>query len=180
LGLEKTMRTLFSGLLAAGLLTSQMAAAQNCARQADKTAFDVAGLKSQLMVTAITCEATERYNSFIARFRPALLAQEKVVNAYFSRNFGKRATVEHDGYVTSLANSQSENGLKMGTAFCNQNVGMFDEVMALRDGSALPDYATSKNPNQPITLVACSTPERPARAAIRQASATGTSRTRTP
>ena len=173
------MRTLFSGLLAVGLLTSQMAAAQNCARPTDKTAFDVAGLKSQLMVTAITCEATERYNSFIARFRPALLAQEKVVNAYFSRNFGKRATVEHDGYVTSLANSQSENGLKMGTAFCNQNVGMFDEVMALHDGAALPEYATSKNPNQPITLIACATPERPARA-IRQASAAGTSRTRTP
>ncbi len=173
------MRTLFSGLLAVGLLTSHMAAAENCTRPADKTAFDVAGLKSQLMVTAITCEATERYNTFIARFRPNLLAQEKVVNAYFSRNFGKRATVEHDGYVTSLANSQSENGLKMGTAFCNQNIGMFDEVMALRDGTALPEYATSKNPNQPITLVACVTPEHNGRAAIRQASAAGTSHTRT-
>jgi hypothetical protein len=173
------MRALFSGLLAAGLLTTQVAMAQNCARPADKTAFDVAGLKSQLMVTAITCDATERYNSFIARFRPGLLAQEKIVNAYFSRNFGKRASSEHDGYVTSLANSQSENGLKMGTAFCNQNIGMFDEVMALRDIAALPDYATSKNPNQPITLVACTTPDRPVRATIRQASATSTSHTRT-
>ncbi len=179
LGLENTMRTLFSGLLAVGLLTSHMAAAQNCARPADKTAFDVAGLKSQLMVTAITCEATERYNSFIARFRPNLLAQEKVVNAYFARNFGKRATSEHDGYVTSLANSQSENGLKMGTAFCNQNIGMFDEVMALRDGAALPDYATSKNPTQPITLIACTEPVRTGKAAIRQASVTTTSHTRT-
>ncbi len=173
------MRTLFSGLLAVGLLTSQMAVAQNCARPADKTAFDVAGLKSQLMVTAITCEATERYNTFIARFRPSLLAQEKIVNAYFSRNFGRRATAEHDDYITSLANSQSQNGLKMGTAFCTQNIGMFDEVMALRDGAALPDYATSKSPNQPITLIACTTPDRPVRAVIRQASATTTSRTRT-
>jgi hypothetical protein len=174
------MRTLFSGFLAAALLTSHMAAAQNCARPADKTAFDVAGLKSQLMVTAITCEATERYNAFIARFRPNLLAEEKVVNAYFSRNFGKRATAEHDDYITSLANSQSENGLKRGTEFCHENIGMFDEVMALRDGTALPDYATSKNPNQPITLVACTTPEpRAARATIRQASAAGsTSHTR--
>lgn len=169
------MRTLFSGLLAAGLLTSQMAAAQNCARPADKTAFDVAGLKSQLMVTAITCEATERYNAFILRYRPNLVAQEKVLSAYFSRNFGKQAQRQHDDYITSLANSQSANGLKAGTSFCNQNMSMFDEVMALRTGAELPDYATTKNPNQPITLVACTTPERPAKAAIRQASAAGSS-----
>ena len=171
------MRTLFAGILTIGLMTNHLAAAQSCARPVDKTAFDVAGLKSQLMVTAITCEATERYNAFINRFRSNLLAQEKVVNAYFARNFGRRATVEHDDYVTSLANSQSENGLKLGTAFCTRNVGMFDEVMALRDGTALPDYATSKSPNQPITLVACAAPARAARAVIRQASAAGTTRT---
>jgi hypothetical protein len=167
------MRILGSTLVAAGLLASHAASAESCARPAERAAFDVAGLKSQLMVTAITCEATERYNSFIARFRANLLAEEKIVNAYFARNFGKRASKEHDDYITSLANSQSENGLKLGTAFCNQNVGMFDEVMALRDGTALPEYATSKNPNQPITLVACTeAPARRSRAVIRQASAT--------
>jgi hypothetical protein len=167
------MRTLFSGLLAAGLLSSQMAMAQNCARPADKSAFDVAGLKSQLMVTAITCEATERYNAFIQRYRPHLLAHEKVLNAYFSRNFGKRGQAEHDDYITSLANSQSQNGLKAGTQFCSQNIAMFDEVMALRSGVELPEYAANKNPNQPITLVACVTPERATRTSIRQASAAG-------
>ena len=169
---------ILSGLLAAALLTGPAAAAQNCARPADKTAFDVAGLKSQLMVTAITCEATERYNAFIARYRPNLLAQEKVVNAYFNRSFGRRGQAEHDDYITSLANSQSENGLKAGTGFCTQNLGMFDEVMALHNGGELPDYATTKNPNQPITLVACTTPERPARSAVRQASAAGSTHTR--
>jgi hypothetical protein len=167
------MRTLFSGLLAVGLLTSQMAAAQNCARPADKSAFDVAGLKSQLMVTAITCDATERYNTFILRYRPRLLAQEKVLSAYFSRNFGKRGQAEHDDYITSLANSQSENGLKAGTAFCTRNMAMFDEVMALHSDVELPDYAANKNPNQPITLVSCAEPARATRAPIRQASAAG-------
>ena len=40
------MRILLSSLLAAGLLASPMARAQSCARPADLTAFDVAGLKS--------------------------------------------------------------------------------------------------------------------------------------
>jgi hypothetical protein len=164
------MRILFSGLIAAGLLTSQMAAAQNCARPADKTAFDVAGLKSQLMVTAITCEATERYNAFIMRYRPDLVAQEKVLNAYFGRNFGKRAQAEHDDYITNLANSQSQNGLKAGTGFCGSNMAMFDEVMKLPSGHELPEFATGKSPIQPIALVTCTTPE--PRARVRQASAT--------
>ena len=125
------MRILFSSLVAAGLLTSQMASAESCARPADKTAFDVAGLKSHLMVTAITCEATERYNAFIARYRPNLLAEEKVLTAYFSRTYGKRAQAQHDDYITSLANSQSQDGLKSGTSFCDQNISMFDDVMKL-------------------------------------------------
>lgn len=170
------MRILFSGLLAAGLLTSQIAQAEGCARAPEKTAFDVAGLKSQLMVTAITCEATERYNTFILRYRPNLVAEEKVLNSYFARNYGKRAQPEHDDYITSLANSQSQNGLKAGTGFCKANMAMFDEVMALRSGAELPEFATGKNPNQPITLVACTTPEPHGRATVRQASATSSTR----
>jgi hypothetical protein len=173
------MRIALSCLLAAGVFASQVAAAQTCARPADKTAFDVAGLKSQLMVTAITCEATERYNAFILRYRPNLVAEEKVLTAYFNRTFGKRAQAEHDDYITSLANSQSQNGLKAGTGFCAQNMAMFDQVMALRGGAELPDFATGKSPVQPIALVVCSTPDRPARASVRQASATVVTNRRT-
>ncbi len=171
------MRILFSSLLAAGLLTSQWAMAQTCARPADRTAFDVAGLKSQLMVTAITCEATERYNTFIARYRPDLLTQEKVLNAYFVRNFGKKAQAQHDDYITSLANTQSQNGLKAGTAFCERNISAFDEVMKLHGGVELSDFATGTAPVQPIELIAC--PDRPARATVRTASATVATKTKT-
>lgn len=173
------MRILLSGLLVAGLLSSQAAQAQNCTRPADKAAFDVAGLKSQLMVTAITCEATERYNTFIARYRPDLLAQERVVKAYFARNFGKRAQAQQDDYITNLANAQSQNGLKSGTAFCERNVSMFDRVMKVHGAAELGDFATGTAPIQPITLVACMTPDRSGRALVRTASATVVGRTRT-
>ena len=173
------MRILLSGLVAAGLFTSQMAQAQSCARPADKTAFDVAGLKSQLMVTAITCEATERYNTFILKYRPDLVAQEKVLNAYFARNFGKKAQAQHDDYITSLANTESEAGLKSGTLFCDRNMAMFDEVMKLHNSAELTDYASGKAPVQPIELVDCITPDRPARATVRTASATVVTKTKT-
>jgi hypothetical protein len=174
LGRREAMRVLFSSLLAAGLLTSQLSAAQTCARPADKTAFDVAGLKTQLMVTAITCEATERYNAFIVRYRSDLVAQEKVLTGYFRRNFGSRAQAQHDDYITSLANTRSQEGLKSGTAFCSQNVSLFDDVMKVRGGVELADFAAGKASVQPIALIACTEPERPGHALIRQASATTT------
>ncbi len=172
------MRILLSSLIAAGLLTSQFAQAQSCARPTDKTAFDVAGLKSQLMVTAITCEATERYNTFIMRYRADLVAQEKVLTAYFVRNFGKKAQAQHDDYITSLANTQSQDGLKAGNAFCDRNIAMFDDVMKLHGGTELSDYATGKASVQPIELVACASPDRPARATVRTASASSSTKTK--
>ncbi len=159
------MRILFSGLIAAGLVTSQIAAAE-CTRPSDHTAFDVTGLKTQLMVTALTCSADERYNAFVVKYRPDLLAQEKLLNTYFSRTYGRSANKQHDDYVTQLANSQSQTGLKQGSRFCDRNMGIFDEVMALRSGSELPDFAAGKSLSQPVSLTSCGgAPERATRTA---------------
>src|SRR5580693_7918935 len=49
------MHIKFAALLAGALLSAGIAAAKPCAKPADVTAFDVAGLKSKLMVTALTC-----------------------------------------------------------------------------------------------------------------------------
>jgi hypothetical protein len=144
-----------ASFLASNLLASAAGAAESCARPADKSAFDVAGLKSQLMVTAIACQAEDKYNAFIVRFRSELQTQERALNGYFSRSFGRRAQQQHDNYITSLANSQSENGIQSGTLFCQRNIGLFDEVMALPDSKALPTYAAGKSLVQPISLTEC-------------------------
>ena len=164
------MRILFSSLVAAGLLAGNAASAQQCAKPVEKAAFDVASLKSQLMVTAISCQAEEKYNAFIVRFRPDLVVQERSLNAYFQRSFGRRSTQEHDDYVTNLANSQSEVGIKAGTAFCQQNISLFDEVMALKSGTDLAPLAANKSLVQPIALVECTAP---AASPTRTASASG-------
>src|SRR5579864_127167 len=110
-----TPATIFVGLL---LSAGIAAAAQPCAKPADISAFDIAGLKSKLMVTALTCNQQERYNDFVQRFRTDLMAQERALHAYFARVFGGRAQHEHDDYITSLANTQSESGIRQGTLFC--------------------------------------------------------------
>lgn len=164
------MRRFFNALAAVGLLTGNLVAgaarAEQCTRPIEKTAFNVTGLKSQLMVTAISCQAHDKYNLFVTRYRTDLMMQERALNGYFQRAFGRGAQKAHDDYITQLANSQSEVGIQSGTLFCNRTIGLFDEVMALKGGKELPLYAAQKSLVQPIALIDCPlTPVKPTRTA---------------
>jgi hypothetical protein len=100
----------------------------------------------------------DRYNDFVLRFQPELMQQERALTAYFNRSFGRRGQQEHDDYITSLANTQSEVGIKLGTLYCQQSVGLFDAVLALPQGATVASFAADREFDQPITLVVCVTP----------------------
>lgn len=152
------MRPLFSSLLAVGLLSSHLAAAQ-CARSSERTAFDVEELKSELMVTAISCKANDEYNQFMGRYKGDIAGDEKTIDGYFHRAYGRQGQKEHDEYITNLANAQSQQGMKQGTAFCDERQGMFSEVMALPSANDLADYARGKNLVSPVDFETCTGPE---------------------
>ncbi|HET7884471.1 MAG TPA: hypothetical protein VFL55_26520, partial [Acetobacteraceae bacterium] len=69
-----------------------------------------------------------------------------------------------DDYITSLANSHSQSGIRQGTLFCQQNVSIFTEVLALGKGSDLPAYAATKQLAQPIDITSCASVTRTAQA----------------
>lgn len=162
------MRLLVSGLLAAGLLTAHVAEAQ-CVRPNDYSAFDITALKTKLMVTALTCGADEKYNAFVMKYRPELTSQDKALNSYFTRANARRGRQQHDDYITQLANSQSQTGLRQGSLFCHYNLSTFEEVMALRSGAELTDYAAGKSVAQPIAMAECgAAPAAPARSRARR------------
>jgi hypothetical protein len=148
------MRPLIATIAAASLFSGS-AFAQPCMRPAEKAAFDVTGLKSELMVIAIACQLRDKYNGFVGRYRADLLAQERNLNGYFTRTSGHRAQQEHDVYITNLANSQSQDGIRQGTLFCDQHLSMFDEVMALKSGGELAGYAAAKGLVQPMAVIEC-------------------------
>ncbi|MCW3477330.1 hypothetical protein [Limobrevibacterium gyesilva] len=133
-----------------------------CVRPPEKVAFDLSGLKSQLMVTAISCKAEDKYNAFVNRFRPDLVSGEKSLTGFFGRAYGRRAQQEHDDYITQLANAQSQLGIKSGTAFCEANLGMFDEVMALKSSAELPAFAAAKPIQQSMAVQECTNAPAPA------------------
>ncbi|GBQ61940.1 hypothetical protein AA103196_0178 [Ameyamaea chiangmaiensis NBRC 103196] len=151
-----------AGAAFGGLLASTLApvahAAGTCGVTPAHEAFDVQGLKSELMVTALSCSQQDRYNAFVAKFRAHLMDEEARLNAYFRTTYGKSAQREHDDYITQLANVQSEKSLNSGTAFCNQRVAMFDEVQVLDNASDLSAYAEAKDITQPASYETCGAP----------------------
>ena len=158
------MRMVFSGLVAAGLLTSQVAGAA-CIPPNDREALDVAGLKTQLMVVTLTCKTDSQYNAFINKFKPELNAEERTAHNYFAHAYGRAGQKRQDEYVTQLANTKSDAGLRQGNRFCAHNETIFDEVLALRNGKELEEYAAGRATAAPATMTSCSeSAERTARA----------------
>lgn len=164
------MRMLFSGLVAAGLLTSQTAGAA-CVPTGQRDALDLVGLKTQLMVITLTCHLDSQYNAFINKFKPDLVAEERTAKSYFSHNYGRSSQKRQDEYMTQLANAKSDAGLRQGNRFCAHNEGVFSEVLALRNAIELKQYAAGRATATPVTLTTCGeTAERPTRASTRQTS----------
>jgi hypothetical protein len=132
-------------------------AADPCTREADRQAFDIEGLKSQLMVTVEMCKggASDKYNEFMTSYKPRIAGEEKDLNAYFKRVYGRQSQKAYDDYITNLANVQAQEATKAGTAYCDILPDMFDEVLSLHDSSELLDYAHSKPIVQPVAFSTC-------------------------
>ncbi len=165
-----TARFLTTGLLAAGLLASPCLQAATkhprsgkaaavgapaCEFAAERTAFDIEGLKSQLMLTALACKKQDRYNAFMSRYKPQVASAEAGLATYFKRAYGRQGQTQYDAYITNLADEQEKDGLKAGTAYCENLEVMFEEVMSLHDASELHDFTNAKAIVQPITFETC-------------------------
>lgn len=153
------MRALVLGAAALCGIALQPALAQRCASEADKSAFEVQALRSELMVLATGCNEGQRYNAFMRRFQPDLQANERAISAWFKKHYGRSGQVEHDRFVTELANARSRSGTQLGTDFCPRNGLIFTEVLALRGSNELADFAAGKD-LVPATIDVCREPVR--------------------
>ena len=126
-----------------------------CARPAEKQAFQVAALKSRLMVTALACDSSEKYNAFITANRSALLPQERTLGGYFQRHYGRRAQTEHDEYITNLANAQSRRRIIDNAHFCRDGQQLYADVAAMKSPAEVATVAASRTISQPFNVKDC-------------------------
>jgi len=159
------MRRLLSAIAATTLLAQPALASApaRCVSPTDQSMFEVAALKSELMVLATGCQRGPEYNNFVNRYRPQLLEVDKNLNAHFRKVHGARGQTEADRFVTDLANAQSSVANTMGGDHCARNGLIFAEVMALPSAADLPAYVAGKN-LIPAGLATCPQARQPAAA----------------
>jgi hypothetical protein len=126
-----------------------------CAHPVEKEAIDVSALLSQLQLITLTCHTDKEYNALILHLRPALATKEKNLASFFTRAYGKRGQLEHDKYITELANLQSQFRLKSGAQFCSTNASMFDQLMPLSTLGELATYAQRKPIQRALAVNKC-------------------------
>jgi hypothetical protein len=160
---RKTSYRLLLGGLAA--IAAGPAIAQSCMPAAEANAFHIRALQSQLMVTAITCQRDADYNAFVRKYQRDLQAAYNGVQGHYRRTAGGSAQRDLDQYITTLANAQSQDGLRAGTHFCPLNTPLFQLAMAKSDLAGLAEFAVERNLVNPVAVNACAPGAAPASAA---------------
>lgn len=146
------MRRIMLGLVAATFLSGNAFA---CMSPTNQEALEIAGLKSSLMVSALTCNQRSQYDAFMTRFQPFVLHEQHVMDAYFRQQHGRAFRHYEDSYVTDLANVQSTAGTYLGTNFCPASETLFSKVLSAKTQDELVAFARQNPALQPIVVLGC-------------------------
>lgn len=120
------------------------AAPPPCMRDAEKAAFDMRAVQSQLMVVALVCQRQDDYDTFVQRHQPALLGAYQDMTSHFRRLYGSVAgEAERDKHVTDLANAQSQGMVGQGPAFCSNMEEFVQRALALRNAAGIASLSAT-------------------------------------
>lgn len=149
-----TIRTILAGALA--LAVSAPVAAQTCLQPAEQTAFSVRALQSQLMVVALSCGQHDHYNTFVSRNQRELGQAYRQVAGHFRRVHGAAGQRQLDQFITTLANAQSQEGIRQGSHFCQNAAPLFQQALAAKpDLAGLAALSSSQAVPNPYSPDAC-------------------------
>lgn len=145
------------GGIAAVMAVPSLALA-TCLRPAERTAFDIRALQSQLMVVALSCQQQDSYNAFVTRFRGHLGDAHRGVTGYYQRASGRQAQRVMDQYITNLANNQMQVGITQGSHFCQNQMPLFQQAMAATSPADLAAITQRASIPQPLDTETCPAP----------------------
>lgn len=151
----KPFRFLLIGLGVA-VTAAAPALAQSCLQPTEQAAFHVRALQSQLMVAALACDRHDDYNGFVRRHMNDLNGAQRQVHSHFRRVHGRAHQRQLDDYITALANSQSQDGIRQGSHFCMNMLPLFRQAMSVSSSAHLAELARDRNVVNPIGAPSCS------------------------
>ncbi len=106
-------RTFLATFVCASQIVSSHSFAAPCWTVAEKSAYEVRGLQTMLMVAALKCSAMggtatrDSYSHFVTVIRPALGTSAAMMMAHFKKLYGPQAQAAMDASITQLANQFS-------------------------------------------------------------------------
>lgn len=131
-GERKSMRKVLGGLIIGTMLTGATAVdAASCQNDAERTAFHVRSLQTELMVAALTCGNRDDYNEFAIKFKKPLVEQGHHLKRGFRASYGAGAERELNAYVTALANRLSARSVTARDAFCKRAERTFQALASM-------------------------------------------------
>jgi hypothetical protein len=145
----RVLTLLFAMTLA---LASPAFAVQQCASEADQSAFEVMSLRELMTVYVTKCDRGDEYNNyFIKRFQPVLQDNDRQVLAYFRRLYGGRGQGQMDTFTTELVNVMSQVANTQAGEYCSRTAYVIREMLALKAQTDLAAYAATKDIAPPGT-----------------------------
>lgn len=150
----RAMRALAGiGLLA---LTAQPAfAADQCLREAEKVAFGMRVLQSELMIAALQCGQQAQYNRFMQLHQPELSTAYDQIGAHFTRLFGAEGEEKRDSYITDLANAHSQDQMQQGPDFCARVSPTVNASLTLTTSGDISRFAQEQHLINPYAPPLC-------------------------
>ena len=148
-----SFRTLLGGLAAA--VIAGPAIAQSCVQSAERTAFEVRALQSQLMVAALACNREEDYNAFVRKFQGDVTSSYRQIEGHFRRTSARTGQRDLDGYITQLANEQSQDGIRAGSHYCPLVTPLFGLALQQSNVQGLAELAVQRNVVNPVSAPTC-------------------------
>ena len=119
-----------------------------CAHPNEMAAVKAAAIQQRLMVAALTCNATPRYNKFVVSYQKDLQASDHQLENFFRRLHGKNGTEQYHAFKTRLANESSMASIHDFAGYCGSAQQMFDEAQAKPSLAAfMADRATPADGN---------------------------------
>ena len=101
----------------------KVAPAPKCVKDKVLSAFQMRMLQTELVVGALSCKLTPRYNEFVTSYRSDLMVAHRALMKYF----GKESKLED--YKSRTANEASQRSLANITEFCLYSSALYDKLL---------------------------------------------------
>lgn len=94
-----------------------------CVKGKVLSAFQMRMLQTELVVGALSCKLTPRYNEFVTAYRTDLMSAHRTLMSHFARES------RLEDYKSRTANEVSQRSLANITEFCNYTTSLYDKLL---------------------------------------------------